>query len=42
MKIGILKGNCSIEIDLRVYNDFFGYFREMFFNLIFDREVEGI
>lgn len=42
MKTGISKGNCSTEIDSRVYNDFLGHFRETFFNLIFDREAEGI
>lgn len=34
--------DCSTKIDSRVYNDFLGHFRETFFNLIFDREAEGI
>lgn len=42
MKTGISKRNCSTEIDSRVDNDFLGHFRETFFNLIFDREAEGI
>lgn len=39
---GISEGNCSAEIDSRVYTDFLEHFRETFFNLIFDREAEGI